>query len=89
MKGPVKFEGCDAKAIGRRLRSARRSYGWSVEDLARAAGLSAYTVQSFETGWRVPSRDSAIRLALASRRKLDWLLLGQWDVRKQGTRKFI
>ena len=74
----------DAHAIGRRIRAARKSRGWKAKTLAEVTGLALGTITAFESGCRLPSRDSAIRLAVALNHRLDWLLLGK-GIRKTRT----
>lgn len=71
----------DPRAIGQRVRDARKGWGWTIEELGDVAGLAKNTVAAIECGSRIPSRESAIVLALALRRKLDWLLLGKRQMR--------
>ena len=65
----------DAKAIGARIRKARKARGWSLAELARRVSVQRMTVACWECGARVPKRESLVALVL--RRKLDWLVLGQ------------
>lgn len=52
-------------AIGARIRSARKSHGWSQEELARRAGVAAGTVSRVEGGDHVrPGNLFSIRVAL-------------------------
>lgn len=66
-----------AKAIGRRIRTVQRRLFWSSADLARVADMPIGTLGAFQCGCRLPSRDSAVRLALALGLTLDFLLLGK------------
>jgi transcriptional regulator with XRE-family HTH domain len=76
-KQQIEIPPLDARAIGRRIRAARKALGWSLSDFSRVTGLAVGTVAAFECGARVPRLDSAIRMALALRRKLDWLVRGK------------
>ena len=67
----------DAKAIGARIRAARRSRKWSRHDLARVMSVSPNTVTNWEQGWRTPQRDTLVGLSMSLRRTIQWLLLGQ------------
>jgi transcriptional regulator with XRE-family HTH domain len=67
----------DAKAIGLRIRAARKSRSWKIRDLAEAVGMARQTVACWECGARVPHTWSMmIRLCHALRRSSDWLLYG-------------
>ena len=67
----------DAKAIGLRIRAARKSRSWKIRDLAEAVGVARQTVACWECGARVPHTWSMmIRLCHALRRSSDWLLYG-------------
>ena len=76
---PIKMPRLSAKAIGRRIRACRQLVGrdWSMRELGRVASLPYGTVSAFECGARIPSRDSAVRLALALGITIDFLLLGK------------
>jgi transcriptional regulator with XRE-family HTH domain len=55
-----------APILGVQCFLARTALGWSLPQLARAAGVSYHTVQCFERGDSVrPSTVKAIQLALA------------------------
>lgn len=73
---PIVIPALDARAIGLRCRRARKERGWSLEDLAFKTGLAYSTIASIECAARIPERDSAVAIAVALNRKLDWLLLG-------------
>jgi len=67
----------DAKAIGLRIRAARKSRGWRMRDLGEMVGVAKSTVSCWESGLRVPHTWSMmIRLCHALRRSSDWLLYG-------------
>ena len=75
-KAPVTVD-FDRKAIGKRIAAARRHRGWRQRDLADAIGVALGTVVAWECGVRLPERTKVLaRLAMALRRKVDWLLLG-------------
>jgi transcriptional regulator with XRE-family HTH domain len=50
-------------AVRARLRSLRRTLGWSLDDLAQRCHLSASTISRIETGKRAISLDVLIALA--------------------------
>jgi transcriptional regulator with XRE-family HTH domain len=75
-KKPITPPRLDAKAIGLRIRRTRKSLGWALSDLARVTGLAHQTVASYECGARIPNRDNVIRLSIALRRSLEWILFG-------------
>jgi len=73
----------DAKAIGLRIRAARKSRGWRIRDLAEAVGVAKSSVSCWESGLRVPHTwMRLIRLCHALRRSSDWLVYG---VAKRGS----
>ena len=73
----------DAKAIGLRIRAARKNRKWRIRDLAEAVGRAEQTVACWECGARVPSTWTVmIRLCHALRRSSDWLVYG---VAKRGS----
>ena len=80
-KQPISMPPLDAKAIGGRIRRARKTYNWNLYDLERIAGIRRSTIACYECGARVPIRDNVVRLALALRRTVDFLLLGRRDAR--------
>jgi len=51
------------KTVAERIRDARKTKGCSVEELARACGITDSAVQMYECGQRVP-RDS-IKIVMA------------------------
>ncbi|MEK7218594.1 MAG: helix-turn-helix transcriptional regulator [Patescibacteria group bacterium] len=53
---------CD---VHNQLRRAREQNGWSQRQLARAAGMHHPTINSIETGKRVPTLHTMRRLARA------------------------
>jgi len=69
----------DSRAIGARIRAARKRRGWRRADLARIVGVWPGTVGNWETGVRIPTRDGLVRIAHAVRRKLDWIVFGGRD----------
>ena len=76
-KAPITFPRLDAREIGRRIRTVQKRLFWSSADLARVADMPIGTLSSFQCGCRLPSRDSAVRLALALGLTLDYLILGK------------
>lgn len=68
----------DAKAIGLRIRAARKARGWKIRDLAEAVGRAEQTIACWECGARVPQTwTMLIRLCHALRRSGDWLAMGR------------
>jgi transcriptional regulator with XRE-family HTH domain len=57
-----------------RLRQARAQSGLSIRALATAAGCSAYAVQTYLSGARVPQIGTAERLASALSVEPAWLV---------------
>ncbi len=57
-----------------RLRSLRRSLGWSLDDVAARANLSASTISRIETGKRTISLDVLVPLCRALQVDLNALL---------------
>lgn len=77
----------DAKAIGLRIRAARKSRSWKIRDLAEAVGRSESSVACWECGARVPQTwTMLIRLCHALRRTPEHLLMG-WT-RNEGKRRW-
>ncbi len=77
----------DAKAIGRRIRAARKLRRWKIRDLAEAVGRTESCVACWECGARVPQTwTMLIRLCFALRRTPEHLLLG-WG-RNAGERRW-
>lgn len=74
---PVKIPRLDARAIGKRIRRARKARCWSLQNLADKSHLAKSTVASIECGARIPERDSAVAISFALRRTLDYLILGK------------
>jgi transcriptional regulator with XRE-family HTH domain len=64
----------DARAIGQRIRAARRRRRWTMADLGRAIGMAPQTVACYECGARTPLVPTLVALALALRRTVDWIL---------------
>lgn len=87
-KAPVTVR-LDAKAIGRRIKAARERRDWCQADLAHVVGVRPGTVANWETGVRIPTRDGLVRLGVALRRKVEWLLFGGRDYwwRRRGSPK--
>jgi len=53
----------DTKRLAETVRAARERKGWSVRDLARAAGVGSTTVSQIEAGERAPRVDSLAAIA--------------------------
>lgn len=78
---PLQLSQDQAKAIGRRLRQARRRAGYfRQEALAEAADLSLSYISKLESGHLVPKDDQVYRdLAALVQVSRDWLLEGQTE----------
>ena len=63
--------------VGSRLRSLRRSKGWSLDNLADRAGIGASTISRLETGQRRMALDQLVELARALDTTADELLAGE------------
>lgn len=79
-KAPVTVA-LDAKAIGLRIRTARKAIKWDITSLARVVECAYSTVASWECGSRIPQRDGLVKLAVALRRSLDFLVFGTGERR--------
>jgi transcriptional regulator with XRE-family HTH domain len=55
------------------VRGLRHAHGWTVEDLAARAGISARTIYNIEGGHRQPHRSTRRLLALALNCQLEEL----------------
>lgn len=60
--------------MGERLRSLRKSKGYTQEDLAELAGIGRPNLAKYETGKSLPSVDILIKLADALDVSTDYLL---------------
>lgn len=76
-KKPIATVTLDAKVIGLRMRKARKALGWNLYDMSRVTGIQRMTLACYECGARAPRIRNAVRICLALRRKLDWLILGK------------
>lgn len=60
-----KLHNIDRSLVGKRVRSRRKQFGWSIETLAKAAGIAKYTLVRIENGSHGTSRTlNKIRAAL-------------------------
>ena len=66
----------NSKAIGLRIKNARRSRNWKQKKLGQVMLVKTKTVSSWEGGWRIPERDTLIKLSYYLRRSLEWILFG-------------
>lgn len=62
------------KGVGDRLRKLREQMGFTQTDLGAKAGIAAASVSHFETGQRLPSLESLMKLADALGVSVDTLL---------------
>lgn len=78
----------DTEAFPRRLRTARKHRGWSMETLGREAGLSRQHVHELESGER-PNMAARTVSALADAlgTTVDWLLGHEGEDGRPSTRK--
>lgn len=67
----------DARAVGARIREARKRKGWLARDLATATGIPPGTIGGYETGIRLVRVRNARLICKALRRTLDWLYEGR------------
>ncbi len=72
----LKVSALDPIAIGKRVRSARRSRGWKQRHLAEAIGVRPLAISNWETGTRTPRSDMLVALATVLKRRIWWLLVG-------------
>ena len=77
----------NAKAIGKRMRKARKSRGWNLYDMQGVTGIPRMTLACYECGARVPILRNAVTISRILRRKLDWLILGKRSRIKKKSRK--
>ena len=64
------------QSVGDRLRYARERWGWSQDELARAAAVGVATIRRAEGGKFEPRLETARRLADALFVRVEWLLTG-------------
>ncbi|WP_336625539.1 MULTISPECIES: helix-turn-helix domain-containing protein [unclassified Microbacterium] len=64
----------DLAQVGPRLRAARRAHGWTLDELARQAGISASTLSRLESGKRQASLELLVPLTRALGIRIDDLL---------------
>lgn len=62
--------------FGERVKAARIQRGFSQAELARKIGVSATTIQNYESG-QFPKGELAVQLATHLECTLDWLLAGK------------
>ncbi len=67
----------DARALGARIRAARRRAGLGQKQLARRTGVSVSTVGRYERGVQTPSWRALEAMAETLAVPLDWLRLGR------------
>jgi transcriptional regulator with XRE-family HTH domain len=61
------------KTFGKLIGDVRQGKGWSVYALARRTGLTDQAIHDLEGSDRMPTFDTARRLALALGISLDWI----------------
>ncbi len=67
----------DPKVIGRRLRKARKGLHWTLTAASERTGINRSTLACYECGARVPVLRNLVRMCLAYRRTMDFVLLGR------------
>ncbi len=72
--GPMSAQGDIESIVRTRLRGLRQALGWSLDDLATRANLSASTISRIETGKRTIGLDVLVPLGRALGVDLDTLL---------------
>lgn len=71
----------DSKGLARRLNYARGERGMGLNELSRAADVSASTISRIENGGYVGvTAETIVKLAAALNVSIDWLLLGKGSV---------
>lgn len=76
MAGPDTVFHRTHKLVGERCRTLREARGFSLRQLAAAAGISVQTVANTESGKTVPKVDNVERLAVALQCAPCWLAFG-------------
>lgn len=61
-------------AVGRRVREARETMGWTVRQVAAWTGIDPATVSRIETGVRPATEEHIRKLAAGLKVTTDWLL---------------
>lgn len=76
---PTMFKCCclDQRAIGKRLARLRKARGWRQVDLAERTGIHKSTIGAVELGYRLPTLQQAIGLAVCLKRSLESILYGR------------
>ena len=62
--------------LGKRMRSAREQANLSVEEVARALGISDSAVRQWELGYKFPTRENLLEFSVTTGAELVWLLTG-------------
>lgn len=70
-----------SRAIGERLRSARKAKGWTQPDLAEATGISQPEISKFERGQRRIYADDLALMAAALEVPAGWFIEDEEFVR--------
>ncbi len=73
------------ESFGSRISEARKSFGFTQKELAQKIGVTANSIQNYEKG-QVPSGDIVVRLARAFSCSTDWLLTGEDEPPRGGTK---
>lgn len=77
-------KGSPRRAFGKMLRFYREKAGLSRETLADLAHISASTIISYETGWRVPTRPTVADIDAVPELNTDGALIELWDEFEEG-----
>jgi transcriptional regulator with XRE-family HTH domain len=72
-------KGTPRRAFGEMLRFYRERAGLSREALADLAHVSASTIASYETGWRVPTRPTVLDIGAVPEMNTGGALTKLWD----------
>ncbi len=81
-KGPylrsiIKLQPIDRRAVGLRIRAARKTRGWYLADLAKVTGVKRSTIANYECGTRIPVTENLLLISIALRRTMAFLLTGR------------
>jgi transcriptional regulator with XRE-family HTH domain len=77
-------KGSPRRTFGRMLRFYRVKAGLSRETLADLAHISASTIVSYETGWRVPTRPTVVTIEAVPEMNTGGALIELWDELEEG-----
>lgn len=69
-------DGLNTTEIGRRLKATRKALGLNATEFSGRAGIKQNAYSQYETGERMLTLTSAVKLAAEHRLTLDWLYRG-------------